>query len=268
MLADMHSIRLSQSVRRPKQCKEGFYCPQLYFVWIRIIQDQVFLLWIKHKKHPVTTIHFIIMIIIIIIVFIIWFVLTYKNRQQNRLLGLPVFDFFNEAHIRTNALHDKRKLQTTWGLNHTKAIIVKTLTFFQQKPDQKNNSIVCDVIGIINSFKKIIGDFNVVTFQFSDGHEIFQFIFDVFNVFFHQFFPLWLGSKGRNFSCLLAWVLKMYAFVDLLARLASEESKGIKAILCFFQINMRISFDALKASFDAVVLTNFFWQLNHRFSRN
>src|SRR5210317_2202402 len=164
MLADMHSIRLSQSVRRPKQCKEGFYCPQLYFVWIRIIQDQVFLLGIKHKKHPVTTIHFIIMIIIIIIVFILWFVLTYENRQQNRLLGLPVFDFFNEAHICTESRNTKRKLQTAWGLNHTKAIIVETLTFFQQKPDQKNNSIICDVIGIIDSFENSIGDFNVVTF--------------------------------------------------------------------------------------------------------
>src|SRR5210317_366298 len=248
--------------------RRGFIVLSYIFVWLRIIQDQVFLLWIKHKKHPMTTIHFIIMIIIIIIVFIIWFVLTYKNRQQNRLLGLPVFDFFNEAHIRTNALHDKRKLQTTWGLNHTKAFIVETLTFFQQKPDQQNNSIVCDVIGIINSFKKIIGDFNVVTFQFSDEHEIFQFIFDVFNVFFHQFFPLWLGSKGRNFSCLLAWVLKMYAFVDLLARLASEKSERLKAILCFFQINMQISFDALKETSDAVVLTYSFWQLKLCFGCN
>src|SRR6056300_319572 len=248
--------------------RRGFIVLSYIFVWLRIIQDQVFLLGIKHKKHPMTTIHFIIMIIIIIIVFILWFVLTNKNRQQNRLLGLPVFDFFNEAHIRTNALHDKRKLQTTWGLNHTKAIIVETLTFFQQKPDQKNNSIVCDVIGIINSFKKIIGDFNVVTFQFSDGHEIFQFVFDVFNVFFHQFFPFWLGSKGRNFSCLVAWILKMHAFVDLFAGFAMKKFERLKAILCFDQVNMIVSLDASKESFDAVVLFNLFWQLRTGFGRN
>src|SRR6056300_1018681 len=87
--------------------RRGFIVLSYIFVWLRIIQDQVFLLRIKHKKYPMTTIHFINMIIIIIIVFIIWFVLTDKNREQNWLLGLPVFDFFNEAHIRTNALHDK-----------------------------------------------------------------------------------------------------------------------------------------------------------------
>src|SRR6056300_478327 len=131
--------------------RRGFIVLSYIFVWLRIIQDQVFLLRIKHKKYPMTTIHFIIRIIIIVFLFF-WFILTYENRQQNRILGLPVFDFFNEAHICTESGNTKWKLQTAWGLNHTEAIIVETLTFFQEKPDQ-----------IINSFENSIGDFNVVT---------------------------------------------------------------------------------------------------------
>src|SRR5210317_1626087 len=84
------------------QCnvRRGFIILSYILMRFQIIQDQVFLFWIKHKQYPMTTIHFIIMIIISITAFFLcWFILPDKNRQQNRLLGLPVFYLFNEAHI-------------------------------------------------------------------------------------------------------------------------------------------------------------------------
>src|SRR5210317_2130809 len=62
----------------------GWKCLYCNKEWKSIIQDQVFLLWIKHKQYPMTTIHFIIMIIIsIFFFFLCWFILPDKNRQQN-----------------------------------------------------------------------------------------------------------------------------------------------------------------------------------------